>query len=163
MMETPMERGLLGKAPKNFLLPYILLILREVPVHGYELVQKLAVFGFQDVDRGNVYRILRQLEKDHYVQSEWNTKTAGPAKRLYSLTDAGEAYLRLYAAELERYQSMLDQFFRTYSSILNLYNPFLGVSGGPLTDPANSTKTGRSHHDPGHPESKETRENDLPE
>ncbi|RIV23238.1 poly-beta-hydroxybutyrate-responsive repressor [Alicyclobacillaceae bacterium I2511] len=131
------EHDALGKAPKNFLVPYILLILREVPVHGYELIQRLTVLGFPGVDRGNVYRMLRQLEQDHYVQSTWSTASAGPAKREYSLTESGEAYLHIYADELERYQSMLSQFFRMYGSFVQLYNPFFGT---PADSPENPEK-----------------------
>ncbi|CRK80711.1 helix-turn-helix transcriptional regulator [Neobacillus massiliamazoniensis] len=108
---------------KNFLLPFILLLLSRMSLHGYELSQKLQAFGFKTVDQGNLYRMLRQLEKDEYVSSEWDTNGSGPAKRRYSITKAGITYLKGYANQLETYQSLLNQFFNMYSSFLELYIP----------------------------------------
>jgi PadR family transcriptional regulator, regulatory protein PadR len=108
---------------KNFVLPFILLLLSKVSLHGYELSQKLESFGFKTLDQGNLYRMLRQLEKDELVSSEWDTTGAGPAKRRYSITQAGITYLKGYANQLETYQSILDQFFKMYTSVLELYFP----------------------------------------
>ncbi|MEH7096260.1 poly-beta-hydroxybutyrate-responsive repressor [Neobacillus vireti] len=108
---------------KNFVLPFILLLLSKVSLHGYELSQKLEAFGFKTLDQGNLYRMLRQLEKDELVSSEWDTTGSGPAKRRYSTTQAGITYLKGYANQLETYQSILDQFFKMYSSLLELYIP----------------------------------------
>jgi PadR family transcriptional regulator, regulatory protein PadR len=69
---------------KNFILPFILLLLSRMSHHGYELNQKLQAFGFHTLDQGNLYRLLRQLENDNLVQSEWHTNGSGPAKRCYS-------------------------------------------------------------------------------
>jgi PadR family transcriptional regulator PadR len=108
---------------KNFVLPFILLLLSKVSLHGYELSQKLEAFGFKTLDQGNLYRMLRQLEKDNLVSSEWDTTGTGPAKRRYSITKAGVTYLKGYANQLETYQSLLDQFFKMYTSVLELYLP----------------------------------------
>ncbi|QIZ07224.1 poly-beta-hydroxybutyrate-responsive repressor [Priestia megaterium] len=110
-------------ASKNFVLPFILLLLSKVSLHGYELSQKLEAFGFKTLDQGNLYRLLRQLEKDELLSSEWDTTGNGPAKRRYSITNAGITYLKGYANQLESYQSLLDQFFKMYSSFFELYIP----------------------------------------
>ncbi|MER2000912.1 MAG: poly-beta-hydroxybutyrate-responsive repressor [Lysinibacillus sp.] len=114
--ETKSKAIKLG-APKNFLIPIMLLHLRDWNSHGYELMEKVMQFGVESVDQGNFYRLLRQLEKDALVTSEWNVTSGGPAKRIYSITEAGEQYLEMWAGSLSYYQKMLDQFF-------NLYNPF---------------------------------------
>lgn len=103
--------------PKNFLIPIMLLHLREWNSHGYELMEKVMQFGVESIDQGNFYRLLRQLEKDELVTSEWNVTSGGPAKRIYSITEAGEQYLETWAGSLSYYQKMLNQFF-------SLYNPF---------------------------------------
>jgi PadR family transcriptional regulator PadR len=107
----------------DFVLPFILLLLSKVSLHGYELSQKLEAFGFKTLDQGNLYRLLRQLEKDELLSSEWDTTGNGPAKRRYSITNAGITYLKGYANQLESYQSLLDQFFKMYSSFFELYIP----------------------------------------
>lgn len=104
-------------APKNFLIPIMLLHLKELNSHGYELMEKVTQFGIESLDQGNFYRLLRQLEKDELVSSQWDTSAGGPAKRIYSITETGEQYLDLWANSLSQYQQMLNQFF-------NLYNPF---------------------------------------
>jgi PadR family transcriptional regulator, regulatory protein PadR len=108
---------------KNFVLPFILMLLSRMSLHGYELSHKLQAFGFKTIDQGNLYRMLRQLEKDELVSSEWDTNGSGPAKRRYSITKAGITYLKGYANQLETYQSLLDQFFRMYTSFFELYIP----------------------------------------
>lgn len=108
---------------KSFVLPFILLILSRMSLHGYELFQKLETFGFHTIDQGNLYRLLRQLEKENPVSSEWDTTGNGPAKRRYKITEVGVTYLKGYANQLEIYQSMLDQFFTMYSNLLELFIP----------------------------------------
>ncbi len=103
--------------PKNFLVPIMLLLLRDFNVHGYELRKKMIQFGIETVDQGNFYRLLRKLEEDAMVTSEWDTTAGGPAKRIYSITETGEQYLDLWANSLGEYQKMLNQFF-------TMYNPF---------------------------------------
>ena len=100
--------------PKNLMVPVLLLSLKDWSLHGYKLIQELTRFGFTSIDQGNVYRTLRQLEKDNLIKSEWDTTTSGPAKRIYSITEAGEAYLRTCTDSLEQYQSIINRFFTIY-------------------------------------------------
>ncbi|MGM0876339.1 MAG: poly-beta-hydroxybutyrate-responsive repressor [Bacillota bacterium] len=111
------DEKIMTSVPKNLMIPVLLLSLRGWNLHGYKLIQQLTQFGFSSIDQGNVYRMLRQLEKDNMVKSEWDTSTGGPAKRIYSLTDAGEAYLNTWAGSLEQYQSMLNRFFTMYTDM----------------------------------------------
>ena len=110
----PKEEKVMTSMPKNLMVPVLLLSLRNWNLHGYKLIQELTRFGFSSVDQGNVYRTLRQLEKDDMVKSEWDTTTGGPAKRIYSITDAGEAYLQTCSDALEQYQSIINRFFTLY-------------------------------------------------
>src|SRR5918992_1317651 len=48
--------------PRNFLRPCVLLLLREEPAHGYDLLQRLRQFGFMRDDPGRLYRALSALE-----------------------------------------------------------------------------------------------------
>ncbi|MCB0871842.1 MAG: poly-beta-hydroxybutyrate-responsive repressor [Actinobacteria bacterium] len=100
--------------PRMWLQPFLLLSLDQWQSHGYELIRRLSTFGFETLDRGSVYRVLRQLERDGLVESGWDTSKDGPARRLYSLTDAGRQYLNMWAGSLRVYQGMLDEFFKQY-------------------------------------------------
>ncbi len=111
--------GINGKVevrPRNWLVPVTLLTLRDCTTYGYKLMEQTAKFGFEAMNPGTYYRTLRNMEKDGLCQSEWDTSSgAGPARRVYSITDAGEAYLNLWAKSLEQYQRNMDAFFRLYT------------------------------------------------
>ena len=101
--------------PRNWLVPVILLALREWNSYGYELMERTAAFGFEAMNPGTLYRTLRQMEKEGVVESKWETSKGGPARRVYSITDAGEAYLDFWAEALEQYRRNVDTFFRLYT------------------------------------------------
>ena len=100
---------------KNWLVPILLLMLRQWSSYGYELMEKMSTFGLVAMNPGTFYRTLRQMEKDGMVSSSWDTSEGGPARRMYSITDAGEAYLKYWAESLDQYQRMMDTFFRLYT------------------------------------------------
>ena len=100
--------------PRNWLVPVMLLSLREWNSYGYELMEQTAAFGFQAMNPGTMYRTLRHMEENGTVKSQWDTSSAGPARRMYSITDAGEAYLALWATSLTQYQQTMDSFFKLY-------------------------------------------------
>ena len=100
---------------KNWLVPILLLMLRQWSSYGYELMEKMSTFGLVAMNPGTFYRTLRQMEKDGMVSSSWDTSEGGPARRMYSITDAGEAYLNYWAESLNQYQRMMDTFFRLYT------------------------------------------------
>lgn len=100
---------------KNWLVPILLLMLRQLSSYGYELMEKMSTFGLAAMNPGTFYRTLRQMEKDGMVSSSWDTSEGGPARRMYSITDAGEAYLNYWAESLDQYQRMMDTFFRIYT------------------------------------------------
>ena len=125
--------------PRNWLVPVILLSLREWNSYGYELMERAATFGFEAMNPGTLYRTLRHMERDGLCESEWDTTNGGgPARRVYTITDAGEAYLGLWAQSLEQYQRNMDLFFRLYTGRLA---PCAGASY--TTYPGSSPRTQR--------------------
>lgn len=109
---TPDEE--FGRLPKNFLASWLLLLLRNWSAHGYQLIQTMTAMGLGLVDPATVYRTLRQLEREGYITSSWDPQSSGPARRMYTLTDAGEQYLELWSRQLEQYQTTLNRFFELY-------------------------------------------------
>src|SRR5215213_7766122 len=101
---------------ERFSEPGLLLLLRDRPAHGYELVEGLSqLLPGERVDLANVYRVLRALEDDGLVQSEWSADAPGPAKRTYELTDAGRRLLDDWAAALTRARDRVDAFLTRYA------------------------------------------------
>jgi PadR family transcriptional regulator PadR len=102
--------------PMNWLVPVTLVLLREGSSYGYELMQRTMELGFQALNPGTLYRTLRKMEKDGLCKSDWETASGGPARRVYSITDAGLAYLDLWVESLELYRQNMEAFFRAYGS-----------------------------------------------
>jgi poly-beta-hydroxybutyrate-responsive repressor len=87
----------------------LLAFLRNWNAYGYQLSQRLAEAGLPAFDSGTVYRTLRQLEKTGLVSSFWDTSESGPARRMYSLTKAGDLFLSGWIDVLGKYQAVLQK------------------------------------------------------
>jgi PadR family transcriptional regulator, regulatory protein PadR len=87
----------------------LLAFLKNWNAYGYQLSQRLTEAGMPEFDSGTVYRTLRQLEKTGMVSSFWDTSENGPARRMYSLTRAGDLFLSGWVEVLQNYQSILQK------------------------------------------------------
>ena len=100
---------------ERFVEPSLLLLLRERPFHGYELIDRVPeLAGEGRVDVGNLYRLLRRLEEEGIVKSEWSADLPGPAKRTYELTPAGRRLLDRWAEALRDAQGRIEDFLKRY-------------------------------------------------
>jgi PadR family transcriptional regulator, regulatory protein PadR len=109
---------------ERFAEPGVLLLLRDRPAHGYELLDRLAeLLPSEGVDMGNLYRLLRALEEDGLVRSQWDATVPGPAKRVYELTDTGRELLDEWAAGLERAGKRISLFLKRYRKEVNDASP----------------------------------------
>jgi poly-beta-hydroxybutyrate-responsive repressor len=106
--------------PRNFLRPCLLLLLREEPAHGYDLLQRLKPFGFVRDDPGRLYRALRSLEREGLVRSAWEASTSGPDRRIYELTRAGMEELHLATKSLADAADVLDVFLTRYEEFVEI-------------------------------------------
>jgi PadR family transcriptional regulator, regulatory protein PadR len=102
---------------ERFVEPTLLLLLRERPLHGYELLERIPELGVEGrVDIGNLYRLLRSLEQEGLVRSEWSADLPGPAKRTYELTEEGHRLLDRWAEALRRAQTTISGFLERYEA-----------------------------------------------
>jgi len=106
--------------PRNFLRPCVLLLLKESPAHGYDLLERLKAFGFPGSDPGGLYRVLRGLEQEGLVHSAWEHSVAGPQRRRYELTRAGGEVLHEHAKGLAATGRILDAFVSRYGEFVAL-------------------------------------------
>lgn len=65
--------------------------------YGYNLIQRLAALGL-DMEEGTLYPLLRRLEKQGLLQSEWDTTESRPRK-YYRISETGQAVLTALRAE----------------------------------------------------------------
>ncbi len=106
--------------PRSFLRPCLLLLLREQPAHGYDLLERLRPFGFVREDPGGLYRALRALEAEGLVRSSWEPSSEGPDRRIYQLTRAGMEDLHDHAKTLAGTRASLDVFLSRYGEFVTL-------------------------------------------
>lgn len=96
---------------RNFYEPCLLLTLRSGKSHGYELKSRLESLGLGEVNPSLVYRALRDMEAQGLVESEWDTEaTAGPARRVYDITENGLSHLAQWADDLRETDRILHRF-----------------------------------------------------
>ena len=102
--------------PSSWLEPALLVTLFvESNLYGYKLMEQLARLGFEAINPGTLYRTLRRLEHNGSLMSEWETASGGPARRVYLLTRAGEAYLDWYIEALKQHQQVMNTIFSLYT------------------------------------------------
>ncbi|MGI8824837.1 MAG: helix-turn-helix transcriptional regulator [Chloroflexota bacterium] len=106
---VPGDCSCVGAQPRNFILPCLLLLLREGAAHGYDLVDRLNQFGFAS-EPPVEYRNLRRMESEALVRSSWDTTGKGPARRVYELTEQGERNLDAWTLAVKYQRDVLNCF-----------------------------------------------------
>ena len=100
---------------ERFTEPAVLLVLRDTPGHGYELLEELqALMPGERIDMGNLYRILRSLEREGLVSSTWDEEAPGPAKRVYVITQSGRRVLAQWVGAFKKIELQIAAFTRRY-------------------------------------------------
>jgi DNA-binding PadR family transcriptional regulator len=75
------------------------------PNYGYALLQRLTDAGFP-VDANTLYPLLRRLEEQGLLTSEWNTQESRPRK-FYRTSDDGESVLHRLAEDMAVVQTSM--------------------------------------------------------
>lgn len=99
-----------------FLRPGILLLLKEDPSHGYNLIDDLRQKGIidGDLDAGVVYRYLREMEEEGLLIAEWQTEGPGVPRKVYRVTPSGQEFIHGCMLNLQRTQQRLEHLFKLY-------------------------------------------------
>jgi PadR family transcriptional regulator PadR len=107
-----------GMGRGSLLEPALLASLASQATHGYDLRKTIETLteGFLAVDPGGLYRILRRLEEEGFVESKWAAGEFGPQKREYELTDDGRELLEQWARHLRQRRSVIDALVRAIDS-----------------------------------------------
>lgn len=98
---------------KGLLEGCVLSIISKKETYGYEIINKLSEYGFNDIKDGTLYPIINRLKKKDYVQIE-NSKDI---KRNYiSITDNGKAFLMDFKnTYLNIYNNVNNVLFKEYN------------------------------------------------
>ena len=109
---------LTGWPPRDMLAPFVLLAVSLQRAHGYVIEDYLRALGLFGITMSTLYRTLRQMEKDGFLESTWEPGPTGPARRVYTITDAGHVWLDSSASMLNAYRQTIDRFFGLYDASL---------------------------------------------
>lgn len=77
------------------------------PEYGYSLVQKLEEKN-SPIDAGTLYPLLRRLEKQQLLESNWDTSESRPRK-FYVLSDKGKKVYNRLKSEWKSLSEQLDR------------------------------------------------------
>ena len=105
-----------GWPPRDFLQPFVLLAVSLQRAHGYAIEDYLRGFGVFGITMSTLYRTLRQMEKEGFLESTWEPGPTGPARRVYTITGSGDAWLATSAAMLDAYRETINRFFGLYDA-----------------------------------------------
>lgn len=99
-----------GRGQGALIEPLVLAALARSAAHGYDLARTIAEItgGQVDPDAGGMYRVLRRLEAEGMVVSQWTEGESGPQRRAYRLTDEGRSLLEHWLEHLEQRRRTLD-------------------------------------------------------
>jgi PadR family transcriptional regulator PadR len=101
---------------KGFIQPRLLLHLAQKPAHGYELMEVISGQNELSTDPGSLYRLLRSMEEDGFVKSNWDTSGGGAARRIYTVTDQGVEHLHDWTVSIRKTRQLLDKFLAEYET-----------------------------------------------
>ncbi len=105
-----------GWPPRDVLAPFVLLAVSLQRSHGYVIEDYLRALGLFGITMSTLYRTLRQMEKEGFLESTWEPGPTGPARRVYTITDTGRVWLDSSAAMLGAYRDTIDRFFGLYGA-----------------------------------------------
>ena len=74
--------------------------------YGYALINNLSERGL-DIEQGTLYPLLRRLESQGLLQSEWNVEGSRP-RRYYEISPAGSSLLEWLKAEWGDLTTVMD-------------------------------------------------------
>lgn len=114
--QTEERESLPGWPPRDIMPPFVLLAVSLQRAHGYVIEDYLRALGLFGITMSTLYRTLRQMEKDGYLESTWEPGPTGPARRVYTITDAGHAWLDSSASMLNVYRETINRFFGLYDA-----------------------------------------------
>jgi len=82
----------------------------DEPQYGYSLIKRLADGGLE-IDQGTLYPLLRRLESQGLLSSDWRIEGERP-RRYYVLSEEGRALLPQLKEEWNGIVSMLDRMLK---------------------------------------------------
>lgn len=108
----PAQRSM--RPHKELLVGWLLLLLDGGATYGYDLRRAFHALRLSP-DPAGMYRMLRRLEADKWVQSRWMSSAGGPRRRFYRLTGRGRRNLDEIAVLIAAIRDAHEDYLRAYA------------------------------------------------
>ena len=105
---APRGETLISQLRRGVLQFCVLALLREGERYSFDLVRALGDADGLVTSEGTLYPLLGRLRREGLVQSSWRESASGPPRRYYRITSDGDAALRAFASQWERFRDSVD-------------------------------------------------------
>jgi DNA-binding PadR family transcriptional regulator len=82
----------------------------QEPKYGYALIDELARYGLA-IDQGTLYPLLRRLEEQGLLASEWKVEGSRP-RRYYVISPAGKELLAILKSDWQQMVAVMEELLR---------------------------------------------------
>jgi PadR family transcriptional regulator, regulatory protein PadR len=89
-------------------------LIKDKSAHGGEIYQSLKEKFQIDTPRGIIYTLLRRMEGEGLILSNWDIQESGPARRIYRITEDGLEYLKNVLERLKKSRKMINILLREH-------------------------------------------------
>ena len=98
--------------------PLILGILRQGDCYGYLIIKKIKEMsgGTMAWSDGMLYPVLHRLEKEGYIQSNWEMAENSRPRKYYQITETGKKELQVEKEQWLQVHSLLDALWEVKPS-----------------------------------------------
>lgn len=94
----------------------VLALLRDSERYGVEIVRTLGEADGLVTTEGTLYPLLGRLRREGSVETSWQESPSGPPRRYYRLTSEGQAQLRAFVEEWNRFRASVDTLLENGAS-----------------------------------------------
>ncbi|MEM3841597.1 MAG: PadR family transcriptional regulator [Candidatus Micrarchaeaceae archaeon] len=102
--------------PQGLLKPYILKLLSEKPMHGFELMEQIfeRTNGMWQPGPAAIYPTLEWLERNGYIEAVEKKERPEKARKEYKITNEGILALSNYNSEAKQIAKKMEEFSDAY-------------------------------------------------
>ena len=105
-------RNFLSQMRRGVLEYCVLALLQSGERYGFDLVRMLSQVDGMVTSEGTIYPLLSRLRREKLVTTFWRESEAGPPRRYYQITDAGQEALNNFISEWARFRESVDKLLK---------------------------------------------------
>ena len=98
---------------------WLLLLLSEKPMYGYETIRELErrFSGYWSPKTGTIYPALEKLEENRFITGQIEFRDHGPDRKHYAITDKGKDELKSVMSQWAKMTEMIDTYRERHQAL----------------------------------------------